>query len=84
MEDFGEGIIALSGCMNSRFSRFLRENDLPKARETLDTLIRCFGHQNVFVELQYHGIAERICLAPWPVVLRDRWPGRRAEFSSRS
>lgn len=59
LREFGEGIIALSGCMGGKLSRTVLNNDMEKARELIREHIDVFGKQNYFIEIQSHPGIER-------------------------
>ena len=54
-----EGVIALTGCLQSRFCRRLIEERDEDARAHLDDLIQAFGPEQVYFEVQKNGIAEQ-------------------------
>ena len=54
-----EGVIALTGCLQSRFCRRLVEDRPDDARAHLDDLVQVFGADNVYFEIQENGIAEQ-------------------------
>ncbi|MGA8744856.1 MAG: PHP domain-containing protein, partial [Solirubrobacterales bacterium] len=54
-----EGVIVLTGCLQSRFCRRLIEERHEDARAHLDDLIQAFGPEQVYFELQKNGIAEQ-------------------------
>ncbi len=54
-----DGVIALTGCLQSRFCRRLVEDRPEDARAHLDDLIQAFGPEQVYFELQRNGIAEQ-------------------------
>jgi DNA polymerase-3 subunit alpha len=54
-----EGVIVLTGCLQSRFCRRLVEERHDDARAHLDDLIQAFGPEQVYFELQNNGIAEQ-------------------------
>ena len=54
-----EGVIALTGCLQSRFCRRLVEDRPADARAHLDDLIQVFGADDVYFEMQANGIAEQ-------------------------
>jgi DNA-directed DNA polymerase III PolC len=55
----GEGIIALTGCLASRFCQRLVEGRDAEARAHVDDLVQAFGPDNVYFEVQKNGIAEQ-------------------------
>jgi DNA polymerase-3 subunit alpha len=64
-----EGLIALSGCLASEIPEWITKDQLPRARETVDWFKQTFGHENFYLELQNHGLAEQAKvnrqLIPW-------------------
>jgi DNA polymerase III subunit alpha len=54
-----EGVIVLTGCLQSRFCRRLVEERDTDARAHLDDLIQAFGPEQVYFEVQKNGIAEQ-------------------------
>jgi DNA polymerase-3 subunit alpha len=54
-----EGVIALTGCLQSRFCRRLIEERPDDARAHLDDLIQAFGPEQVYFEVQKNGIPEQ-------------------------
>ncbi len=54
-----EGVIALTGCLQSRFCRRLVEERDADARAHLDDLIQVFGPEQVYFEVQKNGIEEQ-------------------------
>jgi DNA polymerase III subunit alpha len=59
LERYSEGVIALTGCLASRFCRRLVEDRPDDARAHVDDLIQIFGPEDVYFELQVNGIAEQ-------------------------
>jgi DNA polymerase-3 subunit alpha len=53
------GIIALTGCLQSRFCRRLVDGSPHEARAHADALMQVFGGDNVYFEVQKNGIAEQ-------------------------
>ncbi|HEY3492234.1 MAG TPA: DNA polymerase III subunit alpha, partial [Solirubrobacterales bacterium] len=54
-----EGVIVLTGCLQSRFCRRLVEERKDDARAHLDDLIQAFGPEQVYFEVQKNGIDEQ-------------------------
>ena len=54
-----DGVIALTGCLQSRFCRRLVEDRPEDARAHLDDLLQAFGPEQVYLEVQKNGIAEQ-------------------------
>jgi DNA polymerase-3 subunit alpha len=59
LERHSEGVIVLTGCLQSRFCRRLVEERDDDARAHLDDLIHAFGAEQVYFEVQKNGIAEQ-------------------------
>ena len=55
----GEGIIALTGCLASRFCQRLVDGRDDEARAHADDLMNAFGAENVYFEVQKNGIADQ-------------------------
>ena len=54
-----EGVIALTGCLQSRFCRRLVEDRPADARAHIDDLVSAFGPEQVYFEVQRNGIPEQ-------------------------
>src|SRR5687768_4550710 len=54
-----DGVIALTGCLQSRFCRRLVEDNPAEARAHADELLQVFGPDNVYFEVQRNGIADQ-------------------------
>ncbi len=52
-----EGVIVLTGCLQSRFCQLLVEGRPDQARAHADELIQVFGADNVYFEVQKNGVA---------------------------
>jgi DNA polymerase-3 subunit alpha len=59
LERHSEGVIALTGCLQSRFCRRLVEDRPADARAHVDDLMRVLGAEQVYFELQNNGIPEQ-------------------------
>ena len=59
MSRYSEGIIALTGCLASRFCQALVNDRPDDARASADELLQIYGHENVFFEVQKNGIADQ-------------------------
>jgi DNA polymerase-3 subunit alpha len=53
------GVIALTGCLQSRFCRRLVEDNPAEARAHLDDLMQVFGSDNVYMEVQKNGVPDQ-------------------------
>jgi DNA polymerase-3 subunit alpha len=54
-----EGVIALTGCLQSRFCRRLVEDRPDDARAHIDDLIQAFGSEQIYFEVQRNGVSEQ-------------------------
>ena len=59
MDRYSEGIIAMTGCLASRFCQALVNDRDAEARSVADELLQIYGHGNVFFEVQQNGIADQ-------------------------
>src|SRR4051794_11542274 len=59
LEQYSDGVIALTGCLASRFCRRLVDDNPAEARAHADDLLQIFGPEDVYFELQVNGIAEQ-------------------------
>lgn len=58
LQEYAEGLIALSGCPASEFVRSLKEQDFKKAEEVARAYQQIFGENNFYFELQKHPYEE--------------------------
>ena len=54
------GLLVLSGCLNSEVSRALTAGDFEKARQTAGWYQEVFGRDHYFMEVQAHGMEEQV------------------------
>ena len=59
MAAHAEGVIALTGCLASRFCQALVHDREGEARASADQLVQIYGADNVYFEIQSNGIAEQ-------------------------
>jgi DNA polymerase III subunit alpha len=59
LEEHSDGVIALTGCLQSRFCRRLVEERPRDARAHVDELLQVFGSEDVYFEIQANGLAEQ-------------------------
>src|SRR3989440_2466024 len=57
LERYADGVIALTGCLASRFCQRLLEDRVADARAHADDLLRIFGPEDVYFEVQKNGLA---------------------------
>lgn len=54
LEEYGEGLIALTGCLNSQLAHLLLAGKEERAKELIARYQRIFGKENVYIEVQDH------------------------------
>ena len=59
LEEYHEGIIALSACLAGEVPRNLLRGLYEEAKKAAEKYRNCFGEGNFFLELQDHGLAEQ-------------------------
>ena len=64
LEQYHEGLIALSACLAGEIPRALTANDYERAKEAALRYRDIFGDGNFFLELQDHGIREQKLINP--------------------
>jgi len=55
-----DGLLVLSGCLNSEVSRLLSAGDAAKAQETAGWYQEVFGKDHYFMEVQSHGLEQQV------------------------
>jgi DNA polymerase-3 subunit alpha len=55
-----EGLLALSGCLNSEVSRLLLAGDVARARDAAGGYAEIFGRDFYFMEVQAHGLPDQL------------------------
>ncbi|PYO26165.1 MAG: hypothetical protein DMD85_00995 [Candidatus Rokuibacteriota bacterium] len=55
-----DGLLVLSGCLNSEVSRALSAGDVGKARQTAGWYQEVFGRDHYYMEVQAHGLPEQV------------------------
>ena len=64
LEQYHEGLIALSACLAGEIPRALSRRDYEGAREAALRYQQIFGEGNFYLELQNHGLAEQQAVNP--------------------
>ena len=59
LNQYHEGIIALSACLAGEVQRYITKGLIEEAKKTARKYEQCFGKGNFFLELQDHGIPEQ-------------------------
>ena len=67
LQEYHEGLIALSACLAGEIPRALSRGDYPEAKAAALRYREIFGEGNFFLELQDHGLPEqkRVGNPPW-------------------
>ncbi len=55
-----DGLIAMSGCLASEIPELIVNDQLARARDTIDWFKQTLGADNFYLELQNHGIADQL------------------------
>ena len=71
LEQYHEGLIALSACLAGEIPRALLNNDYEKAKLKALKYKNIFGENNFFIELQDHNIDEQKKIIPFLVKLSE-------------
>ncbi len=56
LQQHGKGLIALTSCLKGILNVHLTQDQVDHARRTLDEYVQLLGRENVYVELQNHGL----------------------------
>lgn len=64
LEQYSEGLIALSGCIAGELPELLLQNRPEDAKKLAARYLEIFGRGNYFIEIQDHGIEEEIQVLP--------------------
>ncbi|MCH5250902.1 MAG: DNA polymerase III subunit alpha [Lachnospiraceae bacterium] len=59
LQEFHEGLIALSACLAGEVSRYIQKGLIDEAKKAAKRYEDCFGKGNYFLELQDHGMPEQ-------------------------
>jgi DNA polymerase-3 subunit alpha len=60
LAEHADGLLILSGCLNSEVSRLLATGEAERAREAAGWYQEVFGRDNYFMEVQAHGLPEQV------------------------
>lgn len=69
LEEYHEGLIALSACLAGEIPQKLMQNDFDGAKETALWYNKVFGEGNFYLELQNHGLPEQKQIEPYIIKL---------------
>ncbi|MBI2884899.1 MAG: DNA polymerase III subunit alpha [Candidatus Omnitrophica bacterium] len=64
LKQHGQGLIALTSCLKGVLNVHLEQEQYDHARKELDDYCQILGRENVYVELQKHGIAQEDTVRP--------------------
>ncbi|HHW46503.1 MAG TPA: DNA polymerase III subunit alpha [Clostridiales bacterium] len=64
LQEYHEGLIALSACLAGEIPKALLQNDYEKAKSTALWYREVFGPDNYYLELQDHGLDEQLRINP--------------------
>ena len=59
LQEFHEGMICLSGCLNGEINQFILHDQIDKARASLADFRDIYGDENFYLELHDHGMEEQ-------------------------
>ena len=60
LAEHADGLLVLSGCLNSEVSRAITAGDVDKAQRTAGWYQEVFGRDHYFMEVQAHGLQEQV------------------------
>lgn len=59
LSKFHEGLIALSGCFKGEVAQKILSGDVQGAKQSAEEMVRIFGTDNFFLEVQNHGLEDQ-------------------------
>ncbi len=59
LEQYHEGLIALSACVGGEVPRLILQRDMTGARQAVERMVALFGKGNYYLEVQDHGMPEQ-------------------------
>lgn len=59
LAEHSEGLIAMTACLGGEIPEYIRTNQMDKARETACVYREIFGADNLYLEIQEHGLPEQ-------------------------
>lgn len=59
LSKYGEGLIALSGCLQGKVARLASQNKMDKAKKAILEYQKIFGQNNFYLEIQPHKVSEQ-------------------------
>ncbi len=63
LKEHGDGIIALSACLQGEVARYISNDRYEEAKKSVTDYLDIFGKENYYLELQNHGIADEAKVA---------------------
>ena len=73
LREFSKGLICLTGCISGPMQEWILKDDPEKVEQVLYTLKDIFGPDNIFVELQDHGLEQERKCTPELVRLAEKY-----------
>ena len=73
LEKYHEGLVATSACLSGELDVAILRGDEKEARHIIENMIRIFGKENYFIEIQRHGIKEEEIVNPKLVALAKEY-----------
>lgn len=64
LEEYAGGIISSTTCMGSEVSQLLLQGEYEKAKDVVKQLVKFFGKEYFYVEIQRHGFREEMIVNP--------------------
>jgi DNA polymerase-3 subunit alpha len=58
LKEYGDGLIALSACLQGEVSCYIRHDRYDEAERAVSEYLNIFGQENYYLELQNHGLPE--------------------------
>lgn len=72
LKKYSDGLICLTGCIQGYIPQMLLDGREDLAQDGLNEFLDCFGKENLFIEVQDHGIDEQRIVLPKLLDLADK------------
>ncbi len=73
LEEHREGLIALTGCLAGEIPYLIIKGDLQAVENRLKWYLDVYGKDNLYLELQYHGLPEQVKVNRYLIELAKRY-----------
>lgn len=73
LRQYHEGVVALSACLAGELPRAILNGKMDQARKIIREMIKIFGKDNYYLEIQRHGIDEERVLNPTLMALAEEF-----------